>query len=118
MRLATKLYLSLFILIAGIPLASAQVVGGTISGTVHEATGASLDGAAVTVRQIETGATRNLTTDADGRFYAPSIPVGAYSVSVSHDGFATQVRSGISLTVGQSLQLDFVLGVAAVATAG
>ncbi|MGA7858534.1 MAG: carboxypeptidase-like regulatory domain-containing protein, partial [Terracidiphilus sp.] len=69
---------------------------------------------AVTVRQIETGATRNLTTGADGRFYAPSIPVGAYTVSVSHDGFASQVRSGISLTVGQSLQLDFVLGVAAV----
>ena len=76
MRLATKLYLSLVILIAGIPLASAQVVGGTISGTVHEATGASLAGAAVTVRQIETGATRILTTDADGRFYAPSVPVG------------------------------------------
>ncbi len=115
MRIAIKLYLSLFILIAGSAAASAQVVGGSISGTVHEATGASLDGAAVTVRQIETGATRNLTTGADGRFYAPSIPVGAYTVSVSHDGFATQVRTGISLTVGQSLQLDFVLGVAAVA---
>ncbi len=115
MRLATKLHLSLILLlIAGIPFASAQVVGGSISGTVHESTGASLDGAAVTVRQIETGATRILTTGADGRFFAPSIPVGAYTVSVSHDGFATQVRTGISLTVGQSLQLDFVLGVAAV----
>jgi hypothetical protein len=105
----------ILLLIAGIPAASAQVVGGTISGTVREATGASLSGAAVTVRQIETGATRSLTTGADGRFYAPSIPVGAYTVSVSHDGFATQVRTGISLTVGQSQQLDFVLGIAAVA---
>ena len=98
MRIAIKLYLSLFILIAGSAAASAQVVGGTISGTVHEATGASLDGAAVTVRQIETGATRNLTTGADGRFYAPSIPVGAYTVSVSHDGFATRRCAAASLS--------------------
>ena len=41
-------------------------------------------------------------------------PVGRYSVSVAHDGFATQERSGITLTVGQSLQVDFVLGVEAV----
>lgn len=112
MRLAMRLHSFLIVLlIIGIPAAYAQIVGGNFSGTVREATGASLDGATVTVRQAETGATRNLTTGADGRFYAPSMPVGVYSVSVKHDGFAPQQRSGISLTVGQSLQLDFVLGI-------
>ncbi len=110
-----KLYIALVVLlVSGIPIARAQIVGGTISGAVHDSTGASLSGATVTVKQIETGATRNLTTDSDGRFYAPSVPVGVYSVSVKLEGFATEERSGISLTVAQTLQLNFVLGIAQV----
>ena len=94
--------------------AQAQVVGGTIGGIVHDSTGATVSDATVTVRQAETGATRTLTTDADGRFFAPSVPVGPYTVEVQHDGFAVQKQTGIALTVGQSLQLNFVLSVAAV----
>ena len=115
MKLASKLQHLLIVLFLVSALAvHAQIVGGSISGTVREATGASLDGASVTVVQTETGATRKLVTGSDGRFFAPAVPVGRYSVSVAHGGFATQERSGFSLTVGQSLQVDFVLGVAAV----
>jgi len=92
----------------------AQVVGGTIGGAVHDISGATVANATVTVRQSETGATRTLTTDSEGRFFAPSVPIGAYTVAVQHEGFAPQKQTGISLTVGQSLQLEFVLGVAAV----
>ena len=102
------------LLIVGAAAAGAQIVGGTISGVVHDRTGAALEGATVTVRQIETGATRVLTTDSSGRFSAPSVPVGYYSVSVKRDGFGVETRSGISLTVAQSLQLNFVLSVEAV----
>ena len=91
--------------------AYSQIVGGTISGLVKDSTGASVPGATVTVRQIETGATRILTTNGDGRFYAPSVPVGDYLVTIAHDGFETDRQSGISLAIGQSLQLNFVLGV-------
>ncbi len=94
--------------------ARAQVVGGTIGGVVRDISGATVSNATVTVRQAETGATRTLTTDSEGRFFAPSVPVGAYTVAVQHEGFARQEQTGISLTVGQSLQLNFVLGVAAV----
>src|ERR1035441_9921302 len=99
MKLASKLnsliLVLLVLLLAGALAAHGQIVGGTISGTVREATGASLAGATVTVRQLEPGATRELTTGADGRFYAPSVPVGAYSVLVTHDGFAQQQRNGV-----------------------
>ena len=88
-----------------------QIVGGTISGAVHDKTGAAVVGATVVVRQTETGASRQLTTDTDGRFYAPSVPVGNYLVTVSHEGFQTDQRSGISLAIGQSLQVNFDLGV-------
>jgi hypothetical protein len=110
--LKQKPYLFLILLlVGGVPSAYAQIVGGTISGTVKDTTGAALSGATVTVRQIETGATRTLTTGSDGRFYAPSVPVGDYSISVALASFETEHRGGISLTVAQSLQLAFVLSV-------
>ena len=90
----------------------AQIVGGSITGTVHDPNGATVAGAAVQVRQLETGATRTLTTAPDGRFFAPSVPVGHYAVTVTQQGFDSQEQSGMDLTVGQSLQLNFVLGIA------
>ncbi len=111
MRLKTKVYGVCCLLLLISSAVHAQVVGGSISGTVHDSSGASLSGAIVTVHQNETGASRTLTTGSDGRFYAPSVPVGNYVVSVQHDGFETDQRSGISLAIGQSLQLNFVLGI-------
>jgi hypothetical protein len=103
-----------FVLLVSALAAHSQVVGGTIAGVVHDTSGAAVSSATVLVRQAETGATRTLTTDAEGRFFAPSVPVGVFTVAVQHEGFAPQERTGISLTVGQSLQLNFVLGVATV----
>jgi hypothetical protein len=108
-----KTHLALIVFLVGaISAAHAQVVGGTIGGTVRDSTGAALAGATVTVRQFETGASRTLTTGADGAFHAPSVPVGNYSVSVKLDGFQPELRSGVSLAIGQSLVLNFTLGVA------
>jgi len=92
--------------------ASAQIVGGSITGTVSDPNGAAVSGATVQVRQLETGATRTLTTAQDGRFYAPSVPVGHFTVVVSQPGFDPQEQGGIDLTVGQVLQLNFTLGIA------
>ncbi len=113
-----KIFRILFAVIAAVALttggaisAVGQIVGATIGGTVHDATGAAVSGAKVTVRQIETGATRTLITGADGRYAAPSVPVGNYTVTASHDGFAAQERTGITLVVAQSLVVDFQLGI-------
>jgi len=112
---AAKLSRIFPILLVAVALtAQAQVVGGTINGVVRDSNKSPVSDAVVTVRQIETGAMRILTTDSEGRFSAPSVPVGAYTVSVAHDNFETQQQTGIALTVGQSLQLNFVLGLATV----
>ena len=65
----------------------------------------TVSNAKVEVRQLETGATRTLTTSGDGLFNAPSVPVGHYTVRVTIDGFDPQQQAGIELTLGQSLQL-------------
>jgi hypothetical protein len=115
--LQIKLKRILFVLIvalaAAIP-AAPQIVGATIAGTVHDSTGAAVSGATVTVRQTETGATRILLTGADGRYAAPSVPVGNYSVSAAHDGFQPQQQTGITLAIGQSVRIDFTLSVSTV----
>ena len=48
-------------------------------------------------------------TDADGRFEAPSLPIGAYEVRAELSGFRPMVRSGIELTVGRHAVVDLVL---------
>ena len=73
----------------------AQIVGGTISGTVQDPAGALVPGAGVTIRNQETGGERHLITDAGGAYAAPSIPVGIYNISVARDGFAPQSRAAL-----------------------
>ncbi|GGG82142.1 TonB-dependent receptor [Edaphobacter dinghuensis] len=95
--------------------AHAQIVGGTISGTVTDSTGAALANAKVLVHNDETGNERNLTTASDGRYSAPSIPVGTYTISAELAGFSPAHRIGIPLTVGQSKQIDLTLSLDSVA---
>ncbi|WP_263360160.1 carboxypeptidase-like regulatory domain-containing protein [Acidicapsa ligni] len=91
--------------------AFAQLVGGTIAGSIVDSGGASVVGAAVVIRNEETGGVRQLVTSQYGTFSAPSIPVGTYTLSVTLDGFAPLKRTGIALTVGQSLELHLKLNV-------
>src|SRR3954462_12557344 len=70
--------------------ARAQVVGGTISGTVTDATGAALPNTVILVHNDETGNERHLTTGPDGRYSAPSIPVGSYTITAQLSGFTAQ----------------------------
>jgi hypothetical protein len=92
----------------------AQLVGGTISGDVVDPNNAAVVGAKVQIRNQETGGVRELVTAQGGAFSAPSIPVGVYSVSVIQDGFAPLKRTGITLTVGQSIAVHLALSVGTV----
>ena len=100
-----------FVLGVASPAAFAQMVGGTIAGGVVDPSNAPVDAAEVVVRNQETGGERRLVTAQDGTFSAPSIPVGTYVVRVTREGFAPLERTGITLTVGQSVRLDLVLSV-------
>jgi hypothetical protein len=78
----------------------AQITTATIPGTVTDASGAVLPGAKVVIQNEETGISRSVAADSAGRYSAPSPSLGKYRVTVSQDGFETEVRSGIELTVG------------------
>ena len=97
--------------ILGDLMVSAQVSTGTISGVVQDQSGAVISGATVTVRNVDTGAVRTLTSDAGGRYLAPILSVGNYEVQGQQSGFQTEVRTGISLTVGREEVINLALKV-------
>src|ERR1700694_5440582 len=72
-------------------LAVAQVTTGTISGIVQDATGAAVAGAEIAIRNVETGFSRNITSDPGGRYAAPDLPLGSYQVQAQHLGVQTEV---------------------------
>jgi Carboxypeptidase regulatory-like domain len=109
--LNTRTLTLLVLAVAMVPALPAQIVGGVISGTVLDPSNATIGQATVVIRNVETGTERRLTTSGDGTFSAPSIAVGTYSVSVEHEGFAPEHRTGIVVTVGQTVHLKFVLAV-------
>jgi len=93
----------------------AQVTTGTILGTVTDSTGAVVPGAPITLKNVETGISRTVTSDAAGRYQAPQSALGNYEVTVEAAGFQIMVRSGITLTLGREALVDFALQVGAVA---
>src|SRR5713101_2877142 len=102
--------------IFGALVVSAQVNTGTISGVVQDPSGAVIAGATVTVKNVDTGTTRTLTSDAAGRYIAPVLPVGNYEVQGQQTGFQTEIRSGITLTVGREEVINLTLRVGQVAS--
>src|SRR3982075_3480849 len=86
-------------------------VSAAISGRVEDATGSSVSGVNVTVKSVETSATRSVLTDADGNFRLLSLPVGQHELKAEKPGFKTISRTGINLAVGQEAVLNLQLEV-------
>jgi len=84
---------------------------GAISGTVTDSSGAAVADAAVQVRNVGTGQSRTFNTDEQGRYRAPELALGGYEISAAKSGFSTESRTGITLTVGAQLVVDFQLPV-------
>jgi len=94
--------------------ASSQVTTGTISGNVKDPSGALLPGVKVVILNENTGISREMTTDAAGRYSASLLGLGDYRVAASLQGFQTEIRSGIVLTVGREAVVDLQLSVGSV----
>jgi Carboxypeptidase regulatory-like domain/TonB-dependent Receptor Plug Domain/TonB dependent receptor len=109
---------ALVVLTMGIFLALpsyAQVAGATLTGTVNDPSGAAVPNAQVAIKNVSTGVVRTVTTDSQGFYTAPNLLPGSYEVTTSAPGFSTEVRSGITLTVGAQQLLNIPMQVGQVA---
>ncbi len=109
-RKSSRLAFSLWVVFS-VQAALAQVTTGSISGIVRDTTGAVLPGTTITVRHLDTGVSRTLVTDDQGRYHVPNLGLGNYEVQASLAGFQTEVRGGITLTIGREAIVDFTLRV-------
>lgn len=106
--------LFLFLILAGPAFSQTTANLGIIEGTIQDATGAVLPGATVTLLNTGTGASRTVATDEDGRFRAPLLPLGNYTITVEMPGFKRLIREGVTLAVGETITLSLTTEVAAV----
>lgn len=89
--------------------APAQTFRGTILGTVTDSSGASVPGASVTIKNLDTGLLRTVVTSDDGSYSAPELPIGNYGVTVEKAGFKSGVVTGLRVEVSQERRADVAL---------
>ncbi len=108
--------LSLTMLSAGHLPAQSNSINGTLRGQVTDETGVPVPGAGVTVKNTSNGYTREMKTDRDGRYLAPNLPIGTYSVTATSSSFATLTQNGIRVEAGTDLTVDESLKAGSVAS--
>ena len=91
--------------------ASAQVAGATLSGTVSDQSGAVLPQASISAKDLATGIARTSISSSAGFYSLPNLLPGVYDVTVTAQGFSTEIKAGVTLTVGEQQVLDFTLQV-------
>lgn len=92
----------------------AQILYGTLVGTVEDPSHASVPGASVKLASPATGLTRETSADVDGRFQFTNLLPGAYTLSVSQTGFRSYVKTGVEITINTVSRVQVQLEVGAV----
>jgi len=100
-------------LLLALPVSTPAAVGGSISGTVKDATGGVIAKATVTVTNIETGVQQAAVSNDAGTYSFPTLPVGHYNLDVTDAGFRPYRRTSITVDVNSALIVDAALEVGA-----
>jgi hypothetical protein len=101
--------LAILILTACIPWqVNAQVVGGTIQGTITDPSGATLPDVQLEIENISTGIKTSVATNGDGFYNAPNLLPGDYRLTATHKDFVSAVVQ-VTLTVGAQRVLNLAL---------
>jgi hypothetical protein len=106
-----KISLLVMIILLSATPSAAQVLYGSLVGTVQDSSGSSVPGALVSIRQTETGLTRVATSGDSGSFTFPTLAGGTYDITVSKPGFQTFSASSIAVVVDQAARLGVTLRV-------
>jgi hypothetical protein len=97
------LVLTILVVLASL-VAFAQT--GAIQGTVTDKSGAVVQGANVTAKNLATNVTSTTTSGGTGVYSFPNLPVGHYGISVTKTGFKVYRLDDVELTVAQTLGVD------------
>ncbi|MFB3853741.1 MAG: carboxypeptidase regulatory-like domain-containing protein [Vicinamibacterales bacterium] len=112
LRCFSHLYLLAALLPAfvAMPLAApAQGPTGFIEGVVRDEQGGVLPGVTLTLRNQDTGVTRTIVTESDGRYAFPALPPGRYTVRSELAGFVGGEAADVVINIGLGRRLDLTM---------
>jgi hypothetical protein len=101
--------LSLFLCISMSQLLRAQVLYGSLSGTVTDSSGAVVPNAAVSITNTGTGLIITVTTNSSGSYQGSNLQEGQYELKVTAGGFRTYIKEGIAISVNANRREDISL---------
>ena len=105
--------MSLALLVALLSLAcgniQAQTVSGNLTGTVYDASGATVPGATVIARNDATGVESSTTSTSAGEYRISNLPVGTYLITVTASGFSKAELKGVSVELNVTATANFTL---------
>ena len=103
--------LPLFLVLTSAACFAQSTNSGDIRGSVTDSTGALIPGVKITVLNIETGVSKDYTTNQDGLYDTSSIVTGSYQLTFTRDGFERLVRGPVTVQVGfTSVNAELVVG--------
>src|ERR1700687_2379021 len=102
--------LVLFVLVLGV---TSQTFGqnATIVGTITDPSGGAVANASVSITHTETGQVYHFTTNGDGQYAAPDLPIGHYNIKVEASGFKAAEQKAPVLQVGDRTRLDYQMSI-------
>ncbi|MGO8789407.1 MAG: carboxypeptidase regulatory-like domain-containing protein [Terriglobia bacterium] len=92
-------------------------VGGSVSGTVKDASNAVVPGATVKAANTDTGVEQHVITNGQGFYSFPELPIGRYDLVFQRPGFQPYQRAGIAVNTNSALIVDAVLEIGPLAEA-
>lgn len=115
----TGLTLLATLVLSAAPAAAQGVTTAAVAGRVTDTQGAPLENITVTVTNTGTGIVQGNLTDSNGYYFVPGVQIGGpYTVEASGLGYAPKSRTGLRVTLGQRLEINFSLEEQAVEVAG
>ena len=104
-------------LVLGLSLSAApsgaQVLYGTVTGTVTDAQGANIPGATITLRNENTGLELTAVTDGVGSYTLRNVPGGTYTLRASLQGFKEFIQTAVPVTAGGIVRINGKLEIGA-----
>jgi Carboxypeptidase regulatory-like domain len=98
-----------FVLLAALQMHAAT--GGSISGTLLDPSEAAISGAALKLVNTGLQTTYQVTSDKQGFYSFPNLPVGHYELTISADGFTTQRKTNLTVDTDSALRVDAALAI-------
>ena len=101
----------MFLICCG-PLLRGQVTAvAQVSGSITDPSGAAIGNAQVTMTEVDKRTVHSTTTDANGSYTLPNLPVGPYRLEVKVPGFKDYIQTGIELVVNNNIQANVTMQV-------